>query len=116
MPAMIRHIFLSSLVAVGLMACEQPYSDSVSEACLADGQPLKFCTCTAKGMKETLGPDNYVIFTDIIALGNDEAPGTDEIVKIMAKHGLAPETLVARMEAIEHATYRVHAVCSPDLR
>ena len=96
---------------LALVACEERYSDVVVEACIADGQPLKFCQCTAKGMKEKLGYDSYAVFSDMIVVGEEAAPGTQEIIDIMEKHGLAPERLTGVLQAIESAASKVHALC-----
>jgi len=94
-----------------LAACEEPYGDVVVEACIADGQPLKFCQCTANGMKEKLGYDSYAVFSDMIVVGEEAAPGTQEFISIMEKHGLAPELLTGVLQSIESAAGKVHALC-----
>jgi hypothetical protein len=105
-----KFAMLGSLMLV-LAACEERYSDVVVEACIADGQPLKFCQCTAKGMKDKLGYDSYAVFSDMIVVGEGAAPGTQEIVDIMEKHGLAPELLTVVLQSIESAASKVHALC-----
>ena len=105
------------LICVGALfllgSCEERPTNVVIDACIGDGQPLKFCECTSRNMDETLGADNYAVFSDIIKLGESQAPQTHEIIRIMEKHGLAPELLASIMRSIELAIIKVQAICSP---
>jgi len=112
MPA-IRSALIISMIAgpLALAACGERYSDTVVEACINDGQPMKYCECTAKGMKAELGEEGYIIFTDIIVLSGNAAPSSTEMIAIMEKHGLAPELLSSIRQSIESAAKKVFAFC-----
>lgn len=100
-------------LAISLSACEENIGDEVVQACIRDGQALKFCQCTARGMERELGADGYDIFHDIIVLSEETTPNPNEIVAIMEEHGLAPELLTNVLQAIENSANKVHARCGP---
>jgi hypothetical protein len=106
-------ILVATAVCLLLAACEERYTDTVVEACINDGQPLKYCECTAKGMQAELGDNGYTIFTDIIVLSGNKTPTTAEMIDIMEKHGLAPELLSSIRQSIESAAKKVYAFCKP---
>ena len=112
MPA-IRSALIFPIIAgtLSLAACGERYSDTVVEACINDGQPMKYCECTAKGMQAELGENHYIIFTDMIILSGNDAPSTAEMTRIMEKHGLAPELLLSIRQSIETAAKKVYAFC-----
>ena len=113
MPGIVRWPGILLALAICLSACEENIGDDVVQACIRDGQALKFCQCTARGMERELGVDGYVIFRDMIVLSDKTTPDPNEIVVIMEEHGLAPELLTNVLQAIENSAEKVHALCSP---
>ncbi|TDI61170.1 MAG: hypothetical protein E2O92_03840 [Alphaproteobacteria bacterium] len=111
MPTVKSAALIMATTCLLLMACEERFTDTIVEACINDGQPMKYCECTAKGMKAELGEDGYVIFTDMIVLSGNAAPSSTEIIAIMEKHGLAPELLSSIRQSIESAAKKVFAFC-----
>ena len=100
------------IACLALSACESRWVEVVVQSCIRDGQPASQCECTAKGMKQALGHENYAVFTDIILISGESAPGEEKMLSIMQEYGMAPGHLEQTLAEIQAATKQVYKVCN----
>ena len=105
-----RLAILAALVL--LAACTPDYEEVVVGECMRDGETRRYCECQADGMKQVLGVKRYAVFTDFIVLGGSGKATRDDVLRLMDRHGLAPEDLAASQTAIREALPLVHAHCA----
>jgi hypothetical protein len=101
------------LLAGLLWACEPMPQDPIIEACIKDGEPIAFCTCTRNQLKDRLNETDYAVFEELIITGVDPNPEMPIIIRIMDRHGLDPNALNATIERINAQASDINRYCDP---
>jgi hypothetical protein len=101
------------LLAGFLGACEPMPQDPIIEACIKDGEPIAFCTCTRNQLKDRLNETDYAVFEELIITGVDPNPEMPIITRIMDRYGLDPNALNATIDRINAQATDINRRCSP---
>jgi len=99
-------------VLLDLAACSPASPDIVVGECIRDGEPLRYCECVAEGMKHSLGPEDYAVFTRFIMLGDVDSASPEDILKLMEEFELSPAELADLRGRIAELTDQLHDQCS----
>ncbi|MFN3231580.1 MAG: hypothetical protein ACE363_05405 [Alphaproteobacteria bacterium] len=104
----------SLLFFIALTAsCGPAGRDVIEQACIEDGNPLGYCQCITKGMREALGPERYPVFTRFTQLGGMGSASPEDILKLMEDHELSPTELAELRGHIGTLSAQIHQQCAP---
>ncbi len=106
-------IGLIGVLSLCLTTCAPTSQEVVVRECIQDGNPLGYCECVAKGMRQALGTEHYAIFTDFTMLGGVDGTSPEDILKLMETYELSPAELAELRGSIATLSGQVHMQCAP---